>query len=318
MIRTLTRTIAIAIILAPWAPSHTGAAKEAPRERSTVFDDVDESEGIVFAYARQHGRNVALKMDVFTPRGDTATNRPLIILAFGGGFVGGTRKEDLLRRVGAGFTRRGYVAALIDYRLFERQPRGHTETYAFAIRSVHDLKAAVRYLRKDAGGRNRFGIDGRFIFAGGVSAGAIIAAMAGVLDGGDRLPNGLGTYLRRYGGIEGRGSLGKRTSSHIAGVLSVAGAIPDARWIDARSPALFIAHEEFDPVVPCGDGIAAAGTISARVSGGCAMLKRAAALGVPHAAVIISSLASHVDFTDQQITRIIDGATRLFARQIKR
>jgi acetyl esterase/lipase len=58
-----------------------------------------------------------LKMDIYQPTGDTNTNRPVIIFAFGGGFVNGSRTENSMVKLCQAFAKRGFVTASIDYRL---------------------------------------------------------------------------------------------------------------------------------------------------------------------------------------------------------
>ena len=58
-----------------------------------------------------------LFMDIFEPTGDTLSMRPLVIVAFGGGFVAGSRNHWSMRLICEELAQRGYVTASIDYRL---------------------------------------------------------------------------------------------------------------------------------------------------------------------------------------------------------
>ena len=58
-----------------------------------------------------------LQMDIYTPYGDNCTNRPLIILAHGGSFIGGSKSNPTMVDLCETFAKRGYVAASINYRL---------------------------------------------------------------------------------------------------------------------------------------------------------------------------------------------------------
>ena len=58
-----------------------------------------------------------LAMDIYTPDGDNYTNRPLIIFAHGGAFIGGTKTNTTMIDLCETFAKRGYVTASISYRL---------------------------------------------------------------------------------------------------------------------------------------------------------------------------------------------------------
>src|SRR5436309_7437974 len=77
-------------------------------------------------------------MDIIRPR-DAAQSHPAVMCIHGGGFRAGSRKgyiEQCIR-----LAQRGYVAATVDYRLAPKAP--------FPA-AVHDVKAALRYLRANA------------------------------------------------------------------------------------------------------------------------------------------------------------------------
>ncbi len=61
------------------------------RYKDVVFTQV-KMDSLV--YSSPHGR--PLYMDVYQPVGDTAQQRPLIILAHGGSFMHGNRKSDCI------------------------------------------------------------------------------------------------------------------------------------------------------------------------------------------------------------------------------
>ena len=56
-------------------------------------------------------------MDVYTPDGDSYTERPLIIFAHGGSFWSGNKTNPMMVALCESFMKRGYVAASIQYRL---------------------------------------------------------------------------------------------------------------------------------------------------------------------------------------------------------
>jgi len=57
-----------------------------------------------------------LYMDIYEPMGDTRTDRPVIVFAFGGAYVQGDRTQ--VTSFCEEFARKGFVAAAIDYRIY--------------------------------------------------------------------------------------------------------------------------------------------------------------------------------------------------------
>src|SRR6266481_7858563 len=99
-----------------------------------------------------HGK---LAMDIVRPR--AAGKYPGIVLIHGGGFSGGQRDSYLPMAVR--LAQNGYVAAAVSYRL--------TPMFQFPL-PLHDVKAAVRFLRAQAG---KYGVDKEHMAAIGASAG---------------------------------------------------------------------------------------------------------------------------------------------------
>ena len=102
-------------------------------------------------YANYNGRE--LRLDLFIPTGQSKT-RPAILWVRGGGWRTGDKNCD---NPGAAMAAQGFVAAVLEY-------RGSAE--AVAPGNVHDCKAAVRWLRANAG---TYGIDPDRIGAAGLS-----------------------------------------------------------------------------------------------------------------------------------------------------
>ncbi|MEO7579475.1 MAG: alpha/beta hydrolase [Massilia sp.] len=121
-------------------------------------------------YVRYGAR--ALQLDLYVPTDAADSPHPAIVLVHGGGWRNGDRQE--FAPMAARMAERGYVAAVISYRLSPEAP------YPAAI---HDVKAAVRFLRVVA---VQFGIDPARIAVAGGSAGGQIASLTGVTNGLDR------------------------------------------------------------------------------------------------------------------------------------
>lgn len=108
--------------------------------------------------------NQHLQLDIARPEGDGPF--PAVLCIHGGGFRAGNRQSysGLIKK----FAERGYVAATVTYRLAPKYP--------FPA-AVHDVKAAVRWLRANA---RTYRIDPNRIGVTGGSAGGHLAQFLGV------------------------------------------------------------------------------------------------------------------------------------------
>lgn len=247
------------------------------RYSADVFTAVSQTSGLTYGlnsvrdYSANDGAGadtpVTLQLDFYEPTGDTVRQRPLIIFAFGGSFVGGQRQDldDLCRA----FARKGYATATIDYRLI---PAGAGFANYFLVlnspalladqivRASSDMKAAVRFFRHDAATTKTFRIDPTRIFVGGYSAGAITALQTAYIDS----PTEDGTFTAAYqanGGLEGNTDLPAPNNllptynaTGLAGVLNLAGAVATLSVVSAGNPPLFSAHGTSDTTVPYNSG----------------------------------------------------------------
>jgi acetyl esterase/lipase len=144
--------------LAPKYPFITIASRQAPAEVKVVRN---------LTYIEREGR--ALQLDLYLPSAGAAQKAPAVVLVHGGGWASGSR--DNQAPLAIRLARRGYAAATVTYRL-----SGQAKYPA----AIHDVKAAVRYVRANAA---RHGIDPDRIAIAGASAGGQIASLTGVTNG---------------------------------------------------------------------------------------------------------------------------------------
>jgi len=120
------------------------------------------------------------KADIYSPLDhDKAKPLPGIIVIHGGGFNDGDKARNRELNISENLTLKGYVCMSINYKL--RRTQGQV-TWP---QSVHDAKAAVRYLRKEAA---NLGVDPEKIGVIGCSAGcnlSMMLATTGPADGFD-------------------------------------------------------------------------------------------------------------------------------------
>jgi acetyl esterase/lipase len=136
---------------------------EATRVSDETPPGVQSREDLV--YDRPEGQPLAL--DVYRPA--KAGRAPALLIVHGGGWLTGDRamERPLARQLAA----RGYVAVPVSYRL---------GTAGRFPAPLHDLKAAVRWLRAHA---DDYGIDPARIAVAGGSAGGTLAALVGATNG---------------------------------------------------------------------------------------------------------------------------------------
>lgn len=193
------------------------------------------------------GSPQTLRMDIYAPANDTLAARPVVVLAFGGSFVAGSRAD--MAGICGMLARMGYVAVAIDYRVGFFFPTTSTTMHAVQ-RCVHDLKGSIRYLRKTvAEDGNPYGIDPDRIIVGGVSAGAIGALHLTYMNEPSELPAHLVADSADWGGMEGNS--GPAYSSEVMACVSLSGALMDTAWVQPGDPPFLGIHETEDSVVPC-------------------------------------------------------------------
>ncbi len=126
-------------------------------------------------YASPEGHELGL--DIYVP--DTANAPPLIVQVHGGAW----RFGDKSGGVPLQFVEHGYAVASLDFR---------QSTDAPFPAMIHDIKAAIRFLRANA---SDYGYDASKIAITGASSGAHLALLVGVSTGHPELEGSLGDHL---------------------------------------------------------------------------------------------------------------------------
>jgi poly(3-hydroxybutyrate) depolymerase len=203
------------------------------------------------------GQSVQLKMDIYLPACDTATNRALIIFAHGGSFVTGDKADPEYVQTATALARLGYVVASINYRLgFEQTfPAIQYSFNSAIIRGLHDGRAAIRFMRHNAlNGGNTYGIDPNQIFFGGVSAGGIIALHLAYQNLQSEMTMNCGGQAgTNCNSVEGN-SNNLNVPSTVRAIVSIAGGIRDLNWITNNDVPCALFHGTNDQTVPYGSG----------------------------------------------------------------
>jgi para-nitrobenzyl esterase len=270
---------------------------DSSRYISEVFSDVDTTLAVLFGNNTTiGGNNKDLFMDIYEPSGDVVAERPVIMLAFGGSFIGGSRGD--LQNLCIYYAKRGFIAVSIDYRLFDMIAFPNaTNMTDVVIKAVSDMKAAIRFLTEDAATTNAYRIDPNLIFVGGISAGAIVANHTAYVDSTDILDPVVANSITANGGWQGNSSTNTQYSSAVHGVVNFSGALSSASFISAGESPLFSAHDDTDGTVPYADGMAKVfGFPIIYMEGSGTMHPRADSLGIVNELITIPASTGHVSY----------------------
>ena len=280
-----------------------------------VFTDVDVTSDVTY------GTNITvitgspapqvLKMDIYEPKGDTATMRPLIIFCPTGSYLPrfvnqqpvGDKTDSATVEFAKEFAKRGYVVANIAYRqgwlILSQDQDVRTGTILNAVyRSIHDAKTAARFMSKTAAlDGNPYKIDSTKVAIGGNGTGGYVAINTVALDKVSEL------YIDKFinfntnkpyvdtslsGNIDGTNSRllnmpnWVNHSADFGFAFTVGGALGDSSWIEPGEAPIVCVHGSSDPFAPYKTGIVfVPGTTTSvvEVSGGYDIMAKVDALG---------------------------------------
>jgi len=122
----------------------------------------------------------SLRLDLYTPAGASAP-LPTLLYLHGGAWALGDKSDMAVERL-MPLVAHGFAVASANYRLVP------AATYPA---QVHDVKAAIRWLRANAG---EHGLDPARIAIGGASAGGHLASLAALTEGDPELEGDVGPH----------------------------------------------------------------------------------------------------------------------------
>ena len=212
---------------------------------SELDDDTPAGRKLMMMDKAVDERELSLRLDLYLPKNDTLSHRPLVMLMHGGSFYFGTRKDPAIAQWCEHLASLGYVAASIDYRMGFVPTAPDIERAGY--RAIQDAHAALRYL---VANQDKYGIDTSFIFVGGCSAGAITALGLAFMTNETRPGASYATSSSRdLGDIETSGNNLKNRFS-IKGVVDMWGALPDTSMMRSRNMPILAFHGDKDDIVP--------------------------------------------------------------------
>ena len=219
---------------------------------------------------------VNLFLDVYTPDGDTRTNRAVLVMAHQGSFLPeyGDKSDQYLEDYANAMAKKGFVVVAMNYREgWGFSPVNSAEQNARAIlpaawRGIQDYKTAIRFLRKSiAEDGNPYGIRSELIFGGGFGAGGYLPLNAGFIDLPSELvipelqqkgifgaPNGtpyIDSTKADLGGIANLNGSHAAYSFEVPLVINISGATPTLKLLEnGKNPKVISVHSDEDQATP--------------------------------------------------------------------
>ena len=235
----VTTTILCAVILFFFQPNLSQS--QAPTYQDIVYATVDGKD---------------LKLDIYLP--PDVKSPIFLVWVHGGAWKSGT-KENLPKV----FAQHGIAIASLDFR---------QSTEARFPAAVHDIKAAIRFLRAKA---TEYGYKANRIAIGGASSGGHLAALVGVSNGNAQLEGTIGDYGKQssrvdaildYFGASNLTNILEQSTPYGLSVRKPAlelllGALPEGApslakmaspvfYVDKNDPPLLMLHGDQDPQMP--------------------------------------------------------------------
>ena len=191
-----------------------------------------------------------LYMDIYMPKGDTMSERPLILFIHGGGFFIGDKRDNPIVLWCQHYAKMGYVAASINYRMGFKLTKSSIERCGY--RAVQDAHAAMRFLVHN---KQKYHINTDYLFAAGSSAGGVTTLNLAFMRNANRPESANGGKLTEsLGDIESSGNSLKETFK-LRCIANMWGAVHDINMINNSKVSIISFHGNADKVVPYGEEV---------------------------------------------------------------
>ena len=216
----------------------------------TVPDDKSYAQALLpYVFKASNQKDLDLTMDIYTPRGDSLTKRPLVVLIHGGAFFFGDKHEPEMIAQCTHLASLGYVAVSINYRMGFELTKASIQRCG--VKAIQDAHAAMRFLTHFA---EKYGIDVNEMYVGGSSAGSITAMSMVYMTDESRPKSSLKKhFMGKYGSLFESGN-GYRDKFRVKGLINMWGALYEIDDVVANPLPILSFHGTADKVVPCYKG----------------------------------------------------------------
>jgi poly(3-hydroxybutyrate) depolymerase len=216
-----------------------------------IADDEGYAKAVLpYLFKASTNKNLALTMDVYTPRGDSLKRRPLVVLIHGGAFFFGDKHDKEMIAQCTHLASLGYVAVSINYRMGFELSKVSIQRCGY--KAIQDAHAAMRYLTHHA---EEYGIDTKCMYIGGSSAGSITAMSMVYLSEGSRPKSTMKKHFQeKFGSLYGSGN-DLKDEFKIKGIINMWGAVYELEDVKTNPLPIISFHGTADQVVPCYEGL---------------------------------------------------------------
>ena len=218
---------------------------------SSIPDDtIDVGNVIKIGFLKSLKRtDLDLDMDIYIPKNDTLSKRPLMMFIHGGAFFIGDKATLPYQKWCTHFASLGYVCVSINYRMGFRINSKAIERTAY--QATQDAHAAMRYLlsKKDI-----YRINPDLLFVGGASAGSITAINLAYMRNKDRPQSSYSSFfMEDLGDIESSGNT-IDNDFKIKAIANMWGSIYDLNILKNGNVPIISFHGDVDEILPYGKG----------------------------------------------------------------
>ncbi len=218
---------------------------------SSIPDDtIDVGNVIKIGFLKSLKRtDLDLDMDIYIPKNDTLSKRPLMMFIHGGAFFIGDKATLPYQKWCTHFASLGYVCVSINYRMGFRINSKAIERTAY--QATQDAHAAMRYLlsKKDI-----YRINPDLLFVGGASAGSITAINLAYMRNKDRPQSSYSSFfMEDLGDIESSGN-DIDNNFKINAIANMWGSVYDLNIMKNANVPIISFHGDVDEILPYGKG----------------------------------------------------------------
>lgn len=189
--------------------------------------------------------DLTLDMDIYMPKEDTISQRPLMMFIHGGAFFIGDKATEPYQKWCTHFASLGYVCVSINYRMGFRVNSKAIERTAY--QATQDAHAAMRYLMSK---KDIYRIDPDYLFVGGASAGSITALNLAFMRNENRPQSSYSSmFMEDLGNIESSGNK-IYNKFKIKAVANMWGSIYDLEILKNSRASIISFHGDKDVILP--------------------------------------------------------------------